>query len=68
MSPKAPFEVAHQILRGTGMPPVQMKNPDKNYHDFKMIESILTKWKKEIIDEYFNRAAEEEEEEEEEGN
>ena len=65
MSPKAPFEVAHQILRGTGMPPVQMKNPDKNYHDFKMIESILTKWKKEIIDEYFNRDAEEEEEEEE---
>ena len=64
MSPKAPFEVAHQILRGTGMPPVQMKNPDKNYHDFKMIESILTKWKKEIIDEYFNRDAEEEEEEE----
>jgi hypothetical protein len=44
------------------MPPVQMKNPDKNYHDFKMIESILTKWKKEIIDEYFNRDAEEEEE------
>jgi hypothetical protein len=64
MSPKAPFEVAHQILRGTGMPPVQMKNPDKNYHDFKMIESILTKWKKDIIDEYFNRDAEEEEEEE----
>jgi hypothetical protein len=64
MSPKAPFEVAHQILRGTGMPPVQMKNPDKNYHDFKMIESILTKWKKAIIDEYFNRTAEEEEEEE----
>ena len=61
MSPKAPFEVAHQILRGTGMPPVQMKKPDKNYHDFKMIESILTKWKKDIIDEYFNRAAEEEE-------
>jgi hypothetical protein len=29
-----------------------------------MIESILTKWKKEIIDEYFNRAAEKEEEEE----
>jgi hypothetical protein len=65
MSPKAPFEVAHQILRGTGLPPVQMKNPDKNYHDFRMIESILTKWKKDIIDEYFNRAAEEEEEEEE---
>ena len=64
MSPKAPFEVAHQILRGTGLPPVQMKNPDKNYHDFRMIESILTKWKKDIIDEYFNRAAEEEEEEE----
>jgi hypothetical protein len=64
MSPKAPFEVAHQILRGTGMPPVQMKNPDKNYDDFKMIESILTKWKKAIIDEYFNRTAEEEEEEE----
>jgi len=65
MSPKTPFEISHQILKGTGMPPVQMKNPDKNYHDFKMIESILTKWKKEIIDEYFNRDAEEEEEEEE---
>ena len=62
MSPKTPFEISHQILKGTGMPPVQMKNPDKNYHDFKMIESILTKWKKEIIDEYFNRDAEEEEE------
>ncbi len=57
-------DVAEQILKGMGLPPVQMKNPDKNYHDFKMIESILTKWKKEIIDEYFNRAAEKEEEEE----
>ena len=57
-------DVAEQILKGMGLPPVQMKNPDKNYHDFRMIESILTKWKKEIIDEYFNRAAEKEEEEE----
>ena len=57
-------DVAEQILKGMGLPPVQMKNPDKNYHDFKMIESILTKWKKDIIDEYFNRAAEKEEEEE----
>jgi hypothetical protein len=48
-------DVAEQILKGMGLPPVQMKNPDKNYHDFRMIESILTKWKKEIIDEYFNR-------------
>ena len=57
-------DVAEQILKGMGLPPVQMKNPNKNYHDFRMIESILTKWKKDIIDEYFNRAAEKEEEEE----
>jgi hypothetical protein len=64
---KMATDVAEQILKGMGLPPVQMKNPDKNYHDFKMIESILTKWKKDIIDEYFNRAAEKEEEEEEGG-
>jgi hypothetical protein len=61
---KMATDVAEQILKGMGLPPVQMKNPDKNYHDFRMIESILTKWKKDIIDEYFNRAAEKEEEEE----
>ncbi len=61
---KMATDVAEQILKGMGLPPVQMKNPDKSYHDFKMIESILTKWKKDIIDEYFNRAAEKEEEEE----
>ena len=60
---KMATDVAEQILKGMGLPPVQMKNPDKNYHDFRMIESILTKWKKDIIDEYFNRAAEKEEEE-----
>jgi len=64
---KMATDVAEQILKGMGLPPVQMKNPDKNYHDFRMIESILTKWKKDIIDEYFNRAAEKEEEEEEGG-
>ena len=61
---KMATDVAEQILKGMGLPPVQMKNPNKNYHDFRMIESILTKWKKDIIDEYFNRAAEKEEEEE----
>ena len=64
---KMATDVAEQILKGMGLPPVQMKNPNKNYHDFRMIESILTKWKKDIIDEYFNRAAEKEEEEEEGG-
>ena len=61
---KMATDVAEQILKGMGLPPVQMKNPNKNYHDSRMIESILTKWKKDIIDEYFNRAAEKEEEEE----
>ena len=53
---RTPQDISRQIMSGMGIP-VEMKNPDKAYHDLRMIESILTKWKKEVVEgvvgEYF---------------
>jgi hypothetical protein len=50
---KTPDETANEILKAVGLP-IEMKTPNKAFHDRVVVTQILSKWARDIIRESLN--------------